>query len=269
MASAQMVSLRNAWLPRPWAKNEYRQLSCSIRPGSVRPRAKNASRAVPPHRHGHAEHAGAQHDADDKSGRGAARDGPPPGRPVGPAEADHQRVGGQAAGGVERERIGHVRETERAEIGRYQGPGRVETDRRVGDAGDALVRDAPAEPPKPRRSRPPARSPCRWHRQDQRRRRLRARRLARIRGHRDSAVLMSAGGRGPEDEVDRKLKRVIGQVHRLVAVACRSVIVRQRRIAAIDRSGSASAAGGRVLAPRALGWAAPLRRARRARGPWS
>ena len=29
-ATVQIVSLRNAWLPRPSAKNEYRQLSCSI-----------------------------------------------------------------------------------------------------------------------------------------------------------------------------------------------------------------------------------------------
>ena len=42
-----MVSLRNAWLPRPSAKNEYRQLSCSISAGRVRPRARNACPAVP------------------------------------------------------------------------------------------------------------------------------------------------------------------------------------------------------------------------------
>ena len=42
------MSLRNAWLPRPSAKNEYRQLSCSRSPGSVRPSARNAARPAPP-----------------------------------------------------------------------------------------------------------------------------------------------------------------------------------------------------------------------------
>ena len=41
--TAQIVSLRKAWLPRPSAKNEYRQLSCSISPGSVSPRARKAA----------------------------------------------------------------------------------------------------------------------------------------------------------------------------------------------------------------------------------
>ena len=47
IASVHTVSLRKAWLPRPTAKNAYRQLSCSSRPGRVSPRARNASRAVP------------------------------------------------------------------------------------------------------------------------------------------------------------------------------------------------------------------------------
>ena len=46
--TAQTVSLMNAWLPRPCAKNEYRPLSCSSSPGSVSPRAIKASPAVPP-----------------------------------------------------------------------------------------------------------------------------------------------------------------------------------------------------------------------------
>ena len=44
---AQIVSLTNAWLPRPSAKNAYRQLSCSKSAGSVSPSAMKASRAVP------------------------------------------------------------------------------------------------------------------------------------------------------------------------------------------------------------------------------
>ena len=45
--TAQIVSLRKAWLPRPSAKNANRQLSCSISPGSVSPRARKASLVVP------------------------------------------------------------------------------------------------------------------------------------------------------------------------------------------------------------------------------
>jgi hypothetical protein len=46
-ADAQIRSLRNAWLPRPSAKNAYRQLSCNSSPGSIRPSARKAPLAVP------------------------------------------------------------------------------------------------------------------------------------------------------------------------------------------------------------------------------
>ncbi len=40
--------MRKAWLPRPIAKNEYRQLSCSMRAGKLSPSARKALLAVPP-----------------------------------------------------------------------------------------------------------------------------------------------------------------------------------------------------------------------------
>ena len=46
--SVQTVSLTKALLPCPSAKNEYRQLSCSSRPGRIRPSARKARPGVPP-----------------------------------------------------------------------------------------------------------------------------------------------------------------------------------------------------------------------------
>ena len=45
--TVQTVSLMNALLPWPSAKNEYRQLSCTSRPGRIRPRARKAGRGPP------------------------------------------------------------------------------------------------------------------------------------------------------------------------------------------------------------------------------
>ena len=45
--TSHTVSFRKACPPRPTAKNEYRQLSCSVSPGKVSPSARNAIRVVP------------------------------------------------------------------------------------------------------------------------------------------------------------------------------------------------------------------------------
>ncbi len=115
MAAAQIMSFRKAWLPRPRAKNAYRQLSCSIRPGMVRPIATNASWAVPPSRTATASIAAPADQADRQGGARAAAHRSPPGPRLGAAEPDQQRVGRQPAGGVEHEGVGHVRQAERAE----------------------------------------------------------------------------------------------------------------------------------------------------------
>ena len=145
-ASAHTVSLRNAWLPRPSAKNVYRQLSCSIKPGSVSPSPRKASLVVPLSRAvasstqqpGHTDHGGRP---------GAARGGTPPGPEARAAEPDHQRIGGQAAGGGQRERVRHVGEAEGAELHGAQRAGHVEHHGEVGQAGYRLIRDAPAQAP--------------------------------------------------------------------------------------------------------------------------
>ncbi len=91
------------------------------------------------------EHAGADDQAHVRGRPGALGYGAPPGRQVGAAEPDHQRVGGQAARGVEREPVGHVGEAERAELSGPQRVDHVDADREVGQAGYHLVRDTPAE----------------------------------------------------------------------------------------------------------------------------
>ena len=90
------MSLRNAWLPRPSAKNEYRQLSCSSSPGSVSPSARKAALAVPPSSGGRRQHAGAGDQAHDGGGSGAHGDGASPCGKICAAEPDHQRIGGKA-----------------------------------------------------------------------------------------------------------------------------------------------------------------------------
>ena len=153
--SVQTVSLTKALLPRPSAKNEYRQLSCSSRPGRIRPSARKASRGAAVQQGRRDQRARAGHQPGHQRGPGGPRGGPPPGGQVGAAEPDQQRVGGQAARGGERERVGHVGQAERAELGRAQLAGDVEAHRSVAHAAHRLVGQSPAEPlGDPARERP-------------------------------------------------------------------------------------------------------------------
>lgn len=92
------------------------------------------------------ERADPQHQAHERRGCGAAPDRTPPYGLLGVAEPHKQRVGGQPAGGVEHEGVRHVRDAERAELGRAKLPGNVKADRGVAEAGHHLVRQAPGEP---------------------------------------------------------------------------------------------------------------------------
>ena len=100
--------------------------------------------AVQQRGHADREQPGDQADAQRRPGAGGHC--PAPGRDLGSAVADQQRVGGQPAGRVEHEPVGDVGQAERAELGRPQRPGHVDADREVRQAGDRLVGQTPAEP---------------------------------------------------------------------------------------------------------------------------
>ena len=118
--TAQIVSLMKAWWPRPSAKNAYRQLSCSISPGMVRPRARKASPVVPPISLTRRECEGSGDQAHEQRGARATRGGAPPGRRDGAAEPDQERLDRNAPRRVERESIRHIGQAEGAELDRTQ-----------------------------------------------------------------------------------------------------------------------------------------------------
>ena len=139
------MSLRNAWPPRPSAKNENRQLSCNISPGIVSPEGEEglARRAVEYSRR--RKRNGADDETHLHGSPGTTRDGTSPRWPVRAAEPHHQRVGSEAARRVEREAVGHIGESERAKLHCPQSADHVDADREVGQAGHDLVRDTPAK----------------------------------------------------------------------------------------------------------------------------
>ena len=114
-------------------------------PGQRQPEREEGEPGRAREKRRHAQHDGAGRQAHDRGGPGTAANGTPPRRDIGAAEPDHQRVGGEAAGSVERERVGHVGEAEGAEVRRRQRAGGVDAHGRVGQAGHRLVGDAPAQ----------------------------------------------------------------------------------------------------------------------------
>ena len=144
-STVQNRSLMNADNPRPVAKKANRQLSCRASPGSPMPRATKTGpdrirqqqprqmqmtpaatptrRAVPVA-------------ADVRSAPATTRVAAVP---------DEERIGRQAACGVDDERVGDVGERERSEVAGTEGARHEQSQGEVAEARDALVHHTPAE----------------------------------------------------------------------------------------------------------------------------